>query len=125
MVTPQEQVMEFHRTFGVKIGVPISDREAAELRVRLMREELQEIDDALVADDLHGVADGLADLAYVTYGSAITWGIDLDVAITEVHAANMRKLDAAGLPILRTDGKILKPIGWKPPDMTAALLGTQ
>lgn len=122
-MTPQEQVMEFHRVFGVKIGAPISDAAAAELRVRLMREEMQEIEDALAAGDLHGVADGLADLAYVTYGSAVTWGIDLDVAFDEVHRSNMTKLGPDGRPRLRADGKVMKPDNWIPPDMTESCIG--
>ena len=62
-------------------------------------------------------ADALADVVYVAYGSAVTYGIDLDAVVREVHHSNMSKLDAQGNPILRKDGKVLKSEQYRPPDV--------
>jgi predicted HAD superfamily Cof-like phosphohydrolase len=64
------------------------------------------------------VARELADVVYVAYGTAWAFGIDLDAALAEIHRCAMVKM-AAGLR--REDGKILKPPGFEPPDMTAAI----
>jgi predicted HAD superfamily Cof-like phosphohydrolase len=44
----------------------------------------------------------------VAYGAAVTYGIDLDAALREVHRSNMSKLDDQGRPVYREDGKVLK-----------------
>ena len=67
------------------------------------------------------VADALADLVYVIYGAALEYGIPLDRVFAEVHRSNMAKLGADGRPILREDGKILKPDGWTLPNVAAAM----
>ena len=71
------------------------------------------------AGDLIGVADALADIVYVAYGTAHVYGIDLDAVLDEVHASNMTKLGADGRPIRRADGKVLKGPDYRPPDMAA------
>lgn len=63
------------------------------------------------------VIDGLCDLLYVTFGTAVAAGIDLDAFFHEVHATNMAKL--AGEK--RADGKQLKPEGWRPPQIAVLL----
>lgn len=118
-----EMVEQFHLTFGVPIRreptllVPSSEKE---LRVHLLEEELCEFEDAVEADDLVGVADGLADIAYVLYGTALTFGIDLDAVVAEVHRSNMSKL-SEGRPIYRSDGKVLKGLQYSPPDIAGVL----
>jgi predicted HAD superfamily Cof-like phosphohydrolase len=62
--------------------------------------------------------DGLCDLIYVVVGTAVTAGIDLGPHFTEVHRANMMKLQGPK----RADGKQLKPEGWQPPDHEAVLI---
>lgn len=119
-MTVQQQVAEFHRAFDVAVGVPWS-AEPADLRVGLIAEECVEAIGALQAGDLAAIAQELADLVYVAYGAAASLGIDLDVAVAAVHAANMRKLGLDDRPVLRADGKVMKPVGWVPPDVTAAL----
>lgn len=59
----------------------------------------------------------MSDVIYVTYGSAWAFGIDLDAALREIHRAAMDKMNAG---VRRADGKILKPPGFVPPDMTEA-----
>jgi len=95
----------------------------AQLRVRLLREEVEEFADATERLDIVAIADALADIVYVAYGSAITYGIELDAVVREVHRANMSKLDQAGRPVLREDGKVLKSQQYRPPDVTAVLEG--
>jgi len=118
------QVAEFHRAYGL----PVRDEPQAEvdatqvaLRQALIEEEVGELRAAAAAGDLIGVADALADIVYVAYGTAHTYGIDLDAVLDEVHASNMTKLGADGAPIRRADGKVLKGPDYRPPDIGAAL----
>ena len=118
------QVGEFHRAYGL----PLRDEPTVgvgagqvELRLALIEEELAELAAAARADDLVGVADALADIVYVAYGTAHVYGIDLDSVLDEVHASNMTKLGADGRPIRRADGKVLKGPNYRPPDIAAVL----
>jgi NTP pyrophosphatase (non-canonical NTP hydrolase) len=116
-------VTEFHKAFGVE---PSGDHWTFELRARLIKEEAKELRDELVpsgvARDYDRIAKELADLVVVTYGTAITLGIDLDEALRLVHASNMSKLGDDGKPVKRADGKILKGPGYVEPDMGTAIL---
>jgi len=125
-----EKVKEFHKAFDIIIGdttrfsgrhhsVPTS-LELEELRRRLMDEEVQEYRDAELADDLVSVADALCDIIYIALGTAVSYGIPLDNVFDEVHSSNMKKLWSDG-PHHREDGKVLKPDGWKPPDIVGVL----
>jgi predicted HAD superfamily Cof-like phosphohydrolase len=91
-----------------------------DLRTTLIFEEAAEVADALRTGDPLQVAQELADLVYVAYGTAVSLGIDLDAALAEVHRSNMSKLGPDGQPILREDGKVLKGPYYIPPDMTKA-----
>ena len=71
--------------------------------------------------DLVGMADALADIVYVAYGTAISFGLDLDMLLDEVHRSNMSKLDERGRPIMRDDGKVLKSPRYEPPRIEATL----
>lgn len=120
-----ESVAEFHRRFGL----PISSRPRghvdpvlAQLRVDLLVEEVDEFREATEECDAVGIADALADIVYVAYGAALTYGIDLDAVIREVHRSNVSKLGADGRPVRREDGKILKPSTYRPPNIPAVLL---
>ena len=116
----QHMVTEFHEAFGVAVGESPSS-ELRRLRWNLLCEEAQESLDALNEGDLLEIAQELADLVYVTYGTAISFGIDLDAAVREVHRSNMSKLGPDGRPILREDGKVLKGPNYQPPDVSTAL----
>ena len=126
LVGPQDLVEEFHLAFGLPISseprpnVPWS---LAELRKRLLSEEVGELDRAIDEGDLLAIARELADVIYVTYGTAVTYGIDLDAAVVEIHRANMSKLDEKGDPIVREDGKVLKGPNYEPPNLDF-MLGT-
>ena len=86
--------------------------------VRLAHSIERMIDESPVNVDLPAFADGLADLAYVVEGANQAFGIDSEGVLKVVHAANMAKV---GGPLRESDGKRLKPPGWKPPDVAAEL----
>jgi NTP pyrophosphatase (non-canonical NTP hydrolase) len=97
-----------------------------ELSAALINEEAAELNEALFGGEpcsadqlLAAVAQEAADVVWVTYGLCELLGIDLDRAISEVAAANMRKV--AGGVRRRADGKILKPDGWVGPDMARCI----
>lgn len=120
-------VAAFHAAFGL----PMRERPSADvghalasLRVALLREEAEEFVTASEQGDLPGIADALADIVYVVYGTALTYGIDLDLALREVHRSNMSKLGKDGKPLIRADGKVLKSEQYFRPDI-AAVLGRQ
>jgi predicted HAD superfamily Cof-like phosphohydrolase len=117
-------VARFHEAFGLpRSSSPTADIPAqlAKLRVDLLAEETGEFADASARNDLVAIADALADIVYVAYGAAVTYGIDLDAALREVHRSNMSKLDDQGRPIYREDGKVLKSERYTPPDIKKIL----
>ena len=119
-----ESVAVFHATFGLpRNDEPTADvsAELAALRVRLLAEEVDEFAAATEEVDLVGIADALADIVYVAYGSAITYGIDLDAVLAEVHRSNMTKLDSDGRVLLREDGKVAKSQNYTPPNIADVL----
>lgn len=92
-----------------------------QLRLRLIEEEVAELRAAAETGDLVGIADALADVVYVAYGTAVVHGIDLDAVLEEVHRSNMTKLGADGRPVRRADGKVLKGPHYSPPDLMSVL----
>jgi predicted HAD superfamily Cof-like phosphohydrolase len=117
-------VAEFHRAFNLPMRrVPSAevDHALARLRVGLLEEEVSEFVAASEKGDLIGIADALADIVYVVYGTALTYGINLDAVLWEVHRSNMSKLDSDGKPLIRDDGKVLKSERYVPPDIESVL----
>lgn len=122
----QAAVREFHETFGLPMNdAPTLDvgETTDAMRIDILREELDEYAAAIAAGDIVEVADALADMVYVIYGTALTYGIDLDAVLAEVHRSNMTKRDDDGRPYLRGDGKVVKGPNFEPPDIAAALDG--
>ena len=115
---------QFHRAFDLPMRqLPSADIDeaVAKLRVALLEEEVGEFVAASERSDLLGIADALADIVYVAYGTALTYGIDLDAVLQEVHRSNMSKLDSDGKPLIRDDGKVLKSERYFPPDIESVL----
>lgn len=112
----QRDVLQFHWACGLRAPdsvVPrFGDQEDLKLRTDLIDEEVQELKDALAAKDTLETIDALCDILYVTYGLAVSAGIDLEPFWDEVQKANMKK----ALGPKREDGKQLKPEGWRPPN---------
>lgn len=115
------QVGEFHRAFNVpvKFSPELPDSERQELRIKLLYEELQELQDAMATGDLTGVLDALCDLQYVLDGTFLEFGMGhiKTLAFYEVHRSNMSKLGNDGKPILRDDKKVLKGPNFSGPDL--------
>lgn len=109
-------VRDFHRKVKAHVGYEptIPNQETKELRVRLLFEEMEELAQAIVDDDLVGVADGCADLIYSAIGTLVSYGIDLQPVWNEVHRTNMLKEPGP-------DGKAVKPEGWEPPHLSPIL----
>lgn len=117
-------VAEFHAAFNLPRRTQPSidvEKSLEALRISLLEEEVGELVTATRARDLTGIADALADITYVVYGTALTYGIDLDSVLGEVHRSNMSKLDHDGKPIIRADGKVLKSERYSPPNVAAVL----
>jgi len=117
-------VMAFHAAFNLpRRAWPSADidTDLVELRIRLLIEEVGEFATAARAGDLVALADALGDIVYVAYGTAVSYGVDLDAVLAEVHRANMSKLDADGRPVLREDGKVLKSDCYQPPDVATVI----
>ena len=111
------KVKIFMETFGqeVKNKPSFSSDKINNLRYELIREELDELKEALKNKDLLEVADALTDILYVTYGAGHAFGIDLDSCFEEVQQSNMSKLDKYGKPIYNENGKVMKgPNYFKP-----------
>ena len=112
-----ESVKKFMETFGQEIkekaGFP--DDKITSLRYELIKEELDELKDAIDSKDIKEVADALTDILYVTYGAGHAFGINLDKCFEEVQNSNMSKLDLNGKPIYNGNGKVMKgPNYFKP-----------
>ena len=97
-------------TFGqeVKTKPEFPSDKIVKLRYDLIKEELDEFEEAIKARDLTQVADSLTDILYVTYGAGIAFGIDLDKCFDEVQKSNMSKLGEDGKPIYNEHGKVMK-----------------
>ncbi len=108
----QAMVDEFHRKFSILAQVTPSDlnEETKRLRIRLIEEEFDELKEAMAGDDLAAVAKEMADLLYVVYGTAVSYGIDMDPVFREVHRSNMSKVGG----YKREDGKWVKPATYSP-----------
>lgn len=122
-VTNFELAGDFMDAFGqeVKTEPEFPDFSTRELRLELIREEYEELEEAIENRDIVEVADALTDLLYVIYGAGHSFGIDLDACYTEVHHSNMSKLGPDGTPLKREDGKVIKGPDFFEPDLKSIL----
>ena len=109
----------FMKTFGqeVKTKPSFSSDKINKLRINLIKEELDELQEAMKNNDLLEVADALTDILYVTYGAGHAFGIDLDKCFDEVQNSNMSKLGEDGKPIYNESGKVMKGPNYFKPDL--------
>ena len=105
-----DDVKTFMQTFGqeVKIKAKFPEEKIVKLRYNLIKEELNELQNAIKTKDLKEIADALTDILYVTYGAGHAYGIDLDKCFKEVQKSNMSKLGEDGKPIYNEKGKVMK-----------------
>ena len=113
------RVKTFMETFGqeVKAKSSFSTDKINKLRYDLIKEELEELKEAMENKDLLEVADALTDILYVAYGAGHAFGIDLDRCFEEVQNSNMSKLGVDGKPIYNEDGKVMKGPKYFKPDL--------
>ena len=118
-MTNFESVKKFMETFGQEIrekaGFP--NEKITSLRYDLIKEELDELKEAMENKDIKEVADALTDILYVTYGAGHAFGVDLDKCFQEVQNSNMSKLDSDGKPIYNDKGKVMKGPNYFKPDL--------
>ena len=122
-MTNFEKVRLFMKTYGqeVKDKAGLSDAVTNKLRIDLIKEELEELTEAMKDENLLEVADALTDILYVTYGAGHAFGIDLDKCFEEVQNSNMSKLGEDGKPIYNESGKVMKGPNYFKPDLSKYL----
>ena len=122
-MTNFEKVRLFMKTYGqeVKDKAGFSDDKTNKLRIDLIKEELEELTEAMQNENLLEVADALTDILYVTYGAGHAFGIDLDKCFEEVQNSNMSKLGEDGKPIYNEAGKVMKGPNYFKPDLSKYL----
>jgi predicted HAD superfamily Cof-like phosphohydrolase len=115
-----DKVGTFMKTFGqeVKTKPSFSSDKINKLRIDLIKEELEELTEAMQKKDLLEVADALTDILYVTYGAGHAFGINLDACFNEVQNSNMSKLGKDGKPIYNESGKVMKGPNYFKPDFS-------
>tara|TARA_B100001057_G_scaffold409185_1_gene423752 strand:+ start:392 stop:763 length:372 start_codon:yes stop_codon:yes gene_type:complete len=123
-MTNFESVKKFMETFGQEIkekaGFP--DDKITSLRYDLIKEELEELKEAMNNKDIKEVADALTDILYVTYGAGHAFGLNLDKCFKEVQDSNMSKLGLDGKPIYNDKGKVMKGPNYFKPDFNKFIL---
>ncbi|MFZ3014621.1 MAG: MazG nucleotide pyrophosphohydrolase domain-containing protein [Nitrospira sp.] len=112
MTDEQAMVEAFHTKFEIVTQTTPMDvsEETKHLRVRLIQEEFDELKEAMASGNLAEVAKEMADLLYVTYGTAVSYGIDMEPVFQEVHRSNLSKIGG----YKRADGKWVKPPTYSP-----------
>ena len=122
-MTNFEKVRLFMQTYGqeVKNKAEFSNDKTNKLRIDLINEELEELQQAMKDKNLLEVADALTDILYVTYGAGHAFGIDLDKCFDEVQRSNMSKLGEDGKPIYNDQGKVMKGPNYFKPNLSKYL----
>jgi predicted HAD superfamily Cof-like phosphohydrolase len=126
-----EDVKKFHEAMGHPVGSypQMLSEEQKVLRTKLIASEFQEFKDALEANDPVEMYDALIDILYVTVGTAVVAGMHVKPGWDAVQENNMSKLGPDGKAIKSRGedidgeplGKILKPEGFVPVDLSEVL----
>ena len=119
MTNEQTMVEAFHNRFDILVRTVPTDLndDTRQLRVRLIQEEFDELKEAMATGNLAAVAKEMADLLYVTYGTAVSYGIDMEPVFQEVHRSNLSKVGG----YKRADGKWVKPPTYSHADINPIL----
>jgi predicted HAD superfamily Cof-like phosphohydrolase len=115
MNTQQLMSKEFHKKFGVLIqsSPRLLDDAIKDLRNALIQQELGEFERATNDKNPVKIADALADLLYVIYGTGVSYEIDLEPIFKEVRESNMSKRAPDARVI---NGRIHKAKNYRPPN---------
>ena len=113
MTTPFKDI----DTFATACDQPPSEANY-KMYLSLIDEEVGELVEAVAADDRVEQLDALVDILVVTMGAIRAGGFDGEGAWKEVMDTNFAKIDPeTGKVRKREDGKVLKPEGWKAPEL--------
>ena len=94
------------------------------LYTKLIEEEFKELGVAVNDADKVETLDALIDIIVVTIGALHSMGADVEGAWKEVMSTNFAKIDhETGKVRKREDGKVLKPVGWVPPNLEPFVKG--
>ena len=125
-----EEMIGMVRTFHDAFGIENAASQKAQLtesdfllRYKLMREENEEYLEAAQNGDIVEIADALGDMLYILCGTILSHGLSdkMEPVFREIQKSNMSKLDEAGKPIYREDGKVLKGNLYFKPNIAAIL----
>ena len=115
----REKVFHDVAKFMLACDHRIKDQHTWELYWNLCGEEINE---RMTADSLVSELDGIIDSIWVLIGYGLSRGWPMNEGWAEVARSNMAKIDpTTGAVLRRSDGKILKPEGWTPPDLESIL----
>ena len=116
MTNPFRDQEKFMRACDQSVGVPNENQ--YKLYLNLIKEEAEEHATAFANRDTVEELDALIDILVVTIGAIHSMGADAEGAWKEVMRTNFAKIDKdTGKVRKREDGKVLKPVGWVPPDL--------
>ena len=118
-----QKVKAFMKTFGqeIKEKAEFPNEIIIKLRYALIKEELEELKEAIEQKDIIEIADALTDILYVTYGAGHAFGINLDKCFNEVQESNMSKLGEDQKPIYNKNGKVMKGPNYFKPNLNKFL----
>jgi predicted HAD superfamily Cof-like phosphohydrolase len=123
MTNPFRDQEKFMKACGQTVGGEF-DKDQFNLYVSLIEEECNELADAIQAHDQLETLDALVDILVVTIGAIHSMGADGEGAWKEVMNTNFAKIDKkTGKVRKREDGKVLKPVGWKAPELAQFIKG--
>lgn len=95
------------------------NQEQFKMYLGLIQEESSELAEAVAKNDKVETLDALIDIMVVTIGAIHSLGVDAEGAWNEVLQSNLAKIDKeTGRVRKREDGKVLKPEGWQPPQLS-------
>lgn len=119
MTDEQSMVEEFHKKFDILARASPTDasEDTKRLRIRLIQEEFDELKESMAEGNLAALAKEMADLLYVVYGTAVSYGIDMEPVFREVHRSNLSKVGG----YKREDGKWVKPPTYSPANIEPLL----
>ena len=122
-MNPFRDQEKFMKACGQTVGGEFNE-DQFNLYVNLIEEEANELADAIRAHDQLETLDALVDILVVTIGAIHSMGSDAEGAWKEVMSTNFAKIDKdTGLVRKREDGKVLKPVGWKAPELAQFIKG--
>ena len=122
MTNPFRDQEKFMKACGQSVGTHNEDQ--YKLYLNLIKEEVEEHATAFASRDTVEELDALIDILVVTIGAIHSMGADAEGAWKEVMNTNFAKIDKeTGLVRKREDGKVLKPVGWKAPELAQFIKG--